>query len=333
MNTVPPKSEEQGVYSSATVATLSTDSIIPRRALLFLVPLLALTFWIGVLLLTWSRPMTLLVLGADNRTQDEPSRSDSILVVHVDPRHGLVRGLALPRDLYLPLRGLPVRRTERINAALFYGDYYAGDLGMRAARDTVSTAIGVPIDATIIVHFELLKHLVNALGGIEVYCEKQLVDEKFNHLDQPFSYKLVFPAGWNRLDGTRATEFARLRRPDTDFGRMSRNQKLMAAVVARLRTPQGLLRLPLVLPRLPRNVETDMGYAGMARATWLLSRYSGRGIAWDTIKKNDVLPYITAKGSQVLIPEPGILKQAGRILTGEQPVHMASAGSTRIAQP
>jgi len=328
MNSISPMSNAQGDSLPAP------DALIPRRALVVLIPLLAVSFWLGVLLLTWSRPMTLLVLGADSRVDGEPSRSDSILVLHVDPRQGTVRGLALPRDLYLPLRGLPVRRTERINAALFYGDYYAGDLGMRAARDTVATSLGIPVDGTIIVHFDLLRKLVDALGGIEVYCEKELVDEKFNHLDQPYSYKLVFPAGWNRLDGVRATEFARLRRPDTDFGRMSRNQKLMAAVVARLRTPQGLLRLPLVAPHLPRNIETDLGTLGMARTTWLLARYSGRGIAWETIKKNDVLPYITAKGSQVLIAEPGVLKQAGRVLTGDQPVHMASAGSAPgTAQP
>lgn len=328
MNTISPKDDAQEASASS-----HADSFLPQRSLMFLVPLLAITFWAGVLLLTWSRPLTLLVLGADSRIQDEPSRSDSILVLHIDPRQGLVRGLALPRDLYLPLRGLPVRRTERINAALFFGDYYGGNLGMRAARDTISTAIGVPIDATVIVHFSLLRDLVNALGGIDVYCEKELVDAKFNHLDQPFSYKLVFPAGWNHLNGDRATEFARLRRPDTDFGRMSRNQKLMAAVVARLRTPEGLIRLPLALPHVPRNIETDMNGAGLGRAAWLLARYSGRGISWDTIKRNDVLPYITAKGSQVLIPEPGILKQAGRVLTGEQPVTMASAGNPNTAQP
>ncbi|MFH0953803.1 MAG: LCP family protein [Verrucomicrobiota bacterium] len=294
-----------------------------RRLFWVIVPVAAITLWLGVLAATWNRPLTLLLLGSDSR-DGEPARSDAILVLRADPWHGTVKGLSLPRDLYVPLSGLPVFRVERLNAALFFGDYYATSEGIRAARQTVSDLIGVPVDGATAVRLHLLAGVVDALGGIEVYCEKPVHDPKFN----PFkgggkSYPLRFEAGWNHLNGERALEFARVRRPDTDFGRMSRNQQLLSAVAARLRTPGGLVRLPLIVPHLWRGIETDLGPVARLRMLWVLARCSSGGILWDSIDRNEVLPYVTARGAQVLLPEPGILKEAGRILTGEQPIRLA----------
>lgn len=271
----------------------------------------------------WNRPVTLLLLGADSRDDGGPARSDAIVVLRANPRQGTMRGLSLPRDLYVSLRGLPVYRVERLNAALFFGDYYADSEGLRAARETVSELINVPVDGAVVVPLPLVEDIVDALGGIDVYCEKELYDPAFNPYSSGKVYRLLFPAGWNHLDGQRAMEFLRVRRPDTDFGRMNRSRQFVSAVSAKLRSPRTWIRLPAVAVRLWRRSDTDLGPVARLRVLWALALCSSKGIAWDGIEKSEVLPYVTSRGAQVLLPEPGVLKEAGRILTGEHPVNVA----------
>jgi polyisoprenyl-teichoic acid--peptidoglycan teichoic acid transferase len=275
----------------------------------------------------WNKPVTILLLGADGRDPGEPARSDAIFVLHADPRSGDVRGLSLPRDLYVPLSGLPVRRTARLNAALFYGDYYATSEGIPAARETVSKLLEVPVDGTVVVNFDVVRRLVDALGGVPVFCDKPVTDRSFNALDGRSKYAVRFESGWNHLDGKRALEFIRLRRPDTDFGRMSRNRQFLSALGDRLRSVSGLVRLPRALPAIASGVNTDLGLLGCLRLAWTFARCPPAETDWNTIEKSDVLPYITPDGAQVLIAEPGVIEEAGQTLIGKIPMNLAGVNS------
>ena len=305
----------------------------PNRWLIWgSLPLLAVTLWIGADLLSWYRPLTILVLGSDSRSPGNPARSDTIMVLRADPVSRSLRGLSIPRDLYVPLSGIPVLRKDRINAALFFGDYYCGTKGLEAARETVSDVIGVPIDGVVVVHLDVVKKLVDTLGGVEVYCEKPLVDKKFNSLDGSRTYTLRFESGWNFLNGSRALEFLRTRHVDTDFGRMARNRQFFSAMAARLRSPAGAIRSPKLLPDLWRGVDTDLGALSMLHAAWAFQRcYANDSVRWNAINRQDVLPYVTPKGAQVLVAEPGVLRDAGKTLTGELPESYADAGDDSIA--
>jgi polyisoprenyl-teichoic acid--peptidoglycan teichoic acid transferase len=280
----------------------------------------------------WTQPITLLLLGADGREPGTPARSDSIFVLHADPVANTVRGLSLPRDLYAPLSGLPVRRTARINAALFYGDYYATSKGIPAARETISRLIGVPIDHTVVVNFDFVRKLVDEIGGVEVYCSKPIVDNGFYPLRKGKRYSLRFESGWNFLNGKRALDFIRLRRPDTDFGRMGRNQQFLCALGARIRSVSGLIRLPRVLPAFLRGVRTDLGPIGSMQVAWTLVRCPMSNIEWNTIEKSDVLPLVTPDGAQVLVAEPGVLEEAGKTLIGKRALNVADVPGSLDAQ-
>ena len=299
----------------------------PYWIALALIPVLTITLLLGMLISSFNQPMTLLLLGSDGRTCDGPSRSDSIFVLHADPRHGTIRGLCLPRDLYVPLQGLPVRRTAKLNAALYYGDYYAKSKGIPAARETVSDIIGVPVDGTVVVRFGLLEKLVDSIGGVEIYFENPVMDPHFYYMTGGTPYVLRFEAGWNYLNGRRALDFVRMRKPDTDFGRMKRNRQLLSVIIARLESPASWLHLPQLAPQLPSEIDTDIGPLACLRLAWVFGRCASNGIVWDSIEKQDLLPGKLITGAQVLMPEPGVLKEAGRVLTGDQPLHLADAGS------
>jgi LCP family protein required for cell wall assembly len=290
---------------------------------LALSPVLTVTLLMGILISSFNQPMTLLLLGSDGRSSHGPSRSDSIFVLRADPRHRTIRGLCLPRDLYVPLQGLPVRRTAKLNAALFYGDYYSKSEGIPAACETVSDLIGVPIDGTVVVHFGLLEKLVDSIGGVEIYFENPVMDPHFYFMKGGNSYVLRFEAGWNYLNGRRALDYVRMRKPDTDFGRMKRNRQLLNLIMARLRSPKSWLGLPRLVPQLPSEIDTDTGPFSWLRIAWAFGRCASNGITWNSIDKQDLLPGVIHTGAQVLVPEPGVLKEAGRILTGDQPLHFA----------
>jgi LCP family protein required for cell wall assembly len=277
----------------------------------------------GMLISSFNQPITLLLLGSDRRFSNGPSRSDSIFVLRADPQHKTIRGLCLPRDLYVPLQGLPVRRTAKLNAALFYGDYYSKSEGIPAACETVSDLIGVPVDGTVVVHFGLLEKLVDSIGGVEIYFENPVMDPHFFCMTGGNSYVLRFEAGWNYLNGRRALEYVRMRKPDTDFGRMKRNRQLLNLIMARLRSPKSWLGLSRLVPQLPSEIDTDTGPFSWLRIAWAFGRCVSNGIIWDSIDKQDLLPGVIHTGAQVLMPEPGVLKAAGRILTDDQPLHFA----------
>ncbi len=288
-----------------------------RRGVLALAVLCLLGTGWALFQRTLNQPITLLLLGSDNRREDGPSRSDAIFILRTDPERGLIRGLSLPRDLYVPIMGLPLfRKQDRINSALFWGDYYGAD-GLTAARETIHHLLGIPVDSVVLVRFNLVKEVVDTLGGVEVYFDKPVADKKFHSMDGQDAYPLRFESGWNFLDGRRALEYIRVRKPDLDYGRMQRNRQLINRILVELRSPAKSLRVLCALPFLQNEVSTRLGVMNTLRLAWAVGKYGSRPIEWDTLRRDQVLPYKTAQGAQVLVTEAGVMKNAGRTLMGK----------------
>ena len=273
----------------------------------------------------WARhPLTILVLGSDTRSETEPGRSDAIFVLRADPVRRSMSGLSLPRDLYVPIRGLPTLLTNRINSALFYGDYFgAPGGGRRAARETVSHLLGVPVDGVVVLGFPIVQDVVDSIGGVEVYIENLVVDRSFFPMKGGRGYAVWFEPGWNYLDGRRALEFVRLRKPDTDFGRMDRNRQFFTALQGALEGHAGFWARLRLFARIRSRIRSDMGFGRKLRAAWVFSRCADGPIRWDTLSRGDVEPATTAQGAQVLVPEPGVLERAGQRLLEEAPPRLA----------
>ena len=117
-----------------------------------------------------------------------------------------------------------------------------------------------------------------------------------------------------------------MRKPDTDFGRMKRNRQLLNVITARIKSPASWVHLPRLAPQLPSEIDTDIGPLSWLRIAWVFGRCASNGIVWDSIEKHDLLPGKLTTGAQVLMPEPGVLKEAGRVLTGNQTLHLADVG-------
>lgn len=168
--------------------------------------------------MTFDEPFTVLLLGSDARS-DDPSmgaRTDTIVLVRVDPITNNISMLSIPRDTMIEISGVG---TQKFNAAYTYG----GPSGTIAA---VKELCGVDIDHYAEVNFEGLVGLIDAIGGIDV-----MVDETVN---DPDAGDIVIPEGLQHLDGAAALTFSRSRAyADGDFTRVSNQRKVIEAIVHR----------------------------------------------------------------------------------------------------
>jgi len=134
-------------------------------------------------------------------------RTDTIMVLRIDPATKRVTGINFPRDLLVTLCD---GSQQKINAAYFVG-------GADCLVDTIRDFAGLRIDHFVQVDFQGFVDIVNAVGGVTMYLEEPMNDPKA-HVD--------LPKGCVPLDGRSALGFVRTR-ADSDFGRIARQQRFL----------------------------------------------------------------------------------------------------------
>lgn len=182
-------------------------------------------------------PVNILLLGTDARAGDDISRTDAIILVHLNPRTSRVGILSFPRDLWVTIPGYG---KNKINAAYSIGEKKIGrGYGAALARETVSQLTGLPVHHFILINFEGFKTVIDELDGIYVDVPKPIDDPKYPTPDYG-TIAIHFDAGRQLMDGERALMYARTRHADSDFGRNQRQQQVLMAIFDRVRE-QGLL--------------------------------------------------------------------------------------------
>jgi LCP family protein required for cell wall assembly len=194
-----------------------------------------------------------LLLGTDTRkglpkeqqiqfSRVEGQRSDTIILLHIDPRREKAVAIHLPRDLRVEIPG---HGFDKINAAYEMG-------GPELAIRTVRTFTGLPIHNYVEVDLAGFQNLINLLGGVRICTDRPMFDEKAG---------LAIPrAGCHTLDGYMALAYARARNVEgdiiPDFSRIARQQQLMQAILNRVLSAPSLLNAGLITEAV-HNVRTD----------------------------------------------------------------------------
>ena len=203
--------------------------------------------------------LTILLLGSDYRRGHPGNRTDTIMVISVNPTNGAVSAASIPRDtVAFPLPD-GKKFAPKVNELY---QRYVSQMGEakagRAMSRTVGRALRVEIDNYVVIGFEGVKRLVDAVGGVDVVLDKAIRDPVY--WLSPTKRGVTFPAGKNHLNGERALIFARTRKADNDFERARRQQKLVAAAVAAVRKV-GILQLPELISIARDYVKTDLPLA------------------------------------------------------------------------
>lgn len=203
-----------------------------------------------------SSPTNVLVMGIDQVPEAEENseeifagRSDTMLLVRLDPDYQDINVLSIPRDTQVEIPGLGL---TKINHANWKG-------GPELASQVVSQTLDVSIDRYVRIGTGAFRELVDLVGGVRVF-----VPQRMSYEDQTQKLKIDLEPGWQMLNGDEAEQFARFRSDQYgDVGRAQRQQILLKALLKRLVNPLVLPQLPKIFKVMQKHVNTDLSFGEM----------------------------------------------------------------------
>jgi polyisoprenyl-teichoic acid--peptidoglycan teichoic acid transferase len=202
--------------------------------------------------------ITILLLGIDQRAEEAaahvPSRSDTMIVLTIDPRAKRAALVSIPRDLVV---AVPGHGMQKINTAHFWGETDHPGSGPELAKETVEQTFGIRVDYYARVDFLAFQRLVDAVDGVVIDVPRPILDDAYPTPDYGIQ-RIYIPAGPQWMDGTRALEYARSRHSENDFARQSRQRQVILAAEQRLFQPSTLLKLPALAQIARDSVGTDV---------------------------------------------------------------------------
>lgn len=202
------------------------------------------------------RRQNILFLGVDasNNPNDlwTGTRTDTIILVNIDPRTKSVNALSIPRDSKVYLPG--DNGVNKINAAHAIG-------GIEMTKRTIEDTLGVHIDRYIMVHDSAVKEIVDAMDGLDIYVEKPM-----HYNDYSGNLHINFSKGDHHLDGQQAVEYLRFRHDALgDIGRTQRQQWLLRSLLNKLKQPATITKIPDIISVAKKYVKTDMSFYEMSQ--------------------------------------------------------------------
>lgn len=250
--------------------------------------------------------LNILLMGIDQRENDREKvfRTDTMLVLTIDPVTMEAGMLSVPRDLWVPIPGY---QNNRINTANAIGDAdnYPGGAGPQLARKTVEGVLGVRIHHYVRLNFTVFETFIDRLGGVEVDVPEDIYDERYPTEDykwQVFEIK----KGLQTLDGATALKYARTRHDSNgDFGRARRQQQVILAIKDKVQDPTVfaslVLSAPDLLADLGTSVKTDLTLDQIQQLAVLAQKLERKNIKSTVLDQNYTDFATTPDGAQVLI--------------------------------
>lgn len=192
-------------------------------------------------------PVNILLLGSDRREHlaGDTGRSDTIMLLRIDPSTKSISMLSIPRDLRVEIPGYG---TDRINAAY-------SDGGPALSVATFKLLTGLPVNHFIDVNFTGFTDMVNYLGGVYLDVDRQY----YNNTAVTGYSSIDLNAGYQRLNGRDALSFVRFRHDQLgDWGRMQRQQLFLRELRRQALRWQNVFKLPKLIDTMTSNTVSDV---------------------------------------------------------------------------
>ena len=172
-------------------------------------------------------PENILILGSDKRANlsEDPGRSDTTILLRLDPDRNAIAVMSIPRDLKVEIPGVG---TEKFNAAYTYG-------GPKLTLRVVKELTGLPINHVVNVDFLGFVRAVDAIDCVYVDVDRRYYHSNVGVPASEQYSEINIKPGYQLLCGKRALEYVRYRHTDTDIVRSARQQDFLSA--ARQRVP------------------------------------------------------------------------------------------------
>ncbi len=261
------------------------------------------------------REINILLMGIDERsgfTDENAYRTDTMMVLHINPVSRTAGLISFPRDLYVDVPGYGQNRLNRAN---YIGDldFYPDDQGPGLLMDTLNSNFGIRINYYVMINFTVFETVIDRIApdGIEICVDEYINDPTYP--DAGFgTIQVEFQVGCQRLDGERLLQYARTRKTEGgDIDRTERQQEVMEATRQYVVSAGGI-----------RNFITSMGalwsdLAGSYRTNLTLSDITGlallmndvEDISYTSLTPGYWLPQTLENGDQILVPVPSQIQQ------------------------
>ncbi|GIO00166.1 LCP family protein [Brevibacillus laterosporus] len=199
--------------------------------------------------------VSILLMGGDNRglKKNDHARSDSMLVVTIDPTTKKAHLMSVLRDTYVEIEG---HGKGRINTALALG-------GPTLAMKTIGDLLGLDIQYYVYTDFEGFKSLIDVIGGIDFYVEKNM---DYTDKTDGNQYDIHLRKGQQMLDGDKALQYVRFRHDAmSDFTRTERQRNLLLVVAEKLKSDWNLFRMKQILESVAPYIQTNLNIPDMLK--------------------------------------------------------------------
>nr|WP_040978800.1 LCP family protein [Oceanobacillus jeddahense] len=206
-----------------------------------------------------SDAVNILLLGVDEREGDV-GRSDTMILLSLNPRTDSMLMLSIPRDTYV---NIPDRGMDKINHAYAFGEAAQTGGGTELSVETVEEAFDLPIHSYVRVNMEGFQQGIDALGGVTVQNSTAFSQDGHD-----------FNEGNVNLNGEEALSYIRMRKEDSrgDMGRNERQRDVIVAAMDEAASFSSITKAGNILDILGNNVQTDLD---MKRLQTLFTDYSG----------------------------------------------------------
>ncbi len=246
--------------------------------------------------------VTILVMGLDYRDWEGegPSRTDTMMLLTMDPVSRTAGMLSIPRDLWVNIPGFDY---GKINTAYFLGELYnleGGGPGL--AIKTVEDLLGVDINYYAQIDFAAFENFINEIGGVDVEVPYEMTVDPIGPANT-----VTLPQGPNHLDGPTALAYARNR--DTigsDFDRADRQQQVIMAIFDKLTSlgtlPKLLANSPTIYNNLRYGIHTNLTLKETISLAWTVAQIPKDNIKKGLIGPNETTRTFSADGLDILMP-------------------------------
>ena len=210
------------------------------------------------------KPQTILLMGSDRRWADraeDPARSDTLMLVRLDPAQEATTVLSIPRDLRVPIPG---HGLSKINDAYALG-------GQKLAVETVRLLTGLEIHHTVNVNFKGFRKVVDLFDCIYVDVDR---DYYHSNVGVPIGRRydaIDIDPGYQPLCGHKALDYARYRYGDSDLTRAARQQDFLRSAKDQISTSElindieALAKAFFDAAETDRNLRTTQGFLRVAK--------------------------------------------------------------------
>lgn len=279
--------------------------------------------------------VTILVLGLDFRDWQagEVPRSDTMIMISIDPVSKTASMLSLPRDLWVNIPGFDYGRINEayLNGAAF--NLPGG--GAELARQTVEQFIGVPIQYYAVIEFQAFVDFINEIDGVQVQpdqyvCVSEYCGSDADKLQPGVSYT---------LDGKSALAYIRERKTqEGDVDRARRQQEVILSIRNRIlkyqNIPDLIGKAPALYQDLSSGISTNMSLQDAIQLGLLALQLDANNIKRGIINFDMVIPTRSPDNEAILKPitdKIRVLRDELFATTGSKgPLASPSEGSTLV---